>query len=200
MLCLCVRKNFKNSCIVTLYDSIYDLNLQFTRFWVKTGRSFFINQFLPLKILKSSFIWYAFSTAVFEKKALSNINREIASQINNRILSSVLKNFAKFTGKNLCKIPFFNKDASLSPVTLLKNRLWHLCFSENFVEFLKTLYLKKHILKEKLFFSVFPNPNIIQTSHHMSFSFSINTWCINHKNSDLPWGKSWKSSFHCMCS
>ena len=32
----------------------------------------------------------------------------------------VLKNFAKFTGKNLCQSLFFNKGADLRPETLLK--------------------------------------------------------------------------------
>ena len=35
----------------------------------------------------------------------------------------VLRNFAKFTGKDLCQSLFFNKDAGLRPATLLKKRL-----------------------------------------------------------------------------
>ena len=38
--------------------------------------------------------------------------------------NGVLENFAKFTGKHLCESLFFNKVAALSPVTLLKKRLW----------------------------------------------------------------------------
>ena len=34
----------------------------------------------------------------------------------------VLKNFTKFTEKHLCQRLFFNKDAGLSPATLLKKR------------------------------------------------------------------------------
>ena len=34
----------------------------------------------------------------------------------------VLRNFAKFTGKNLCKSLFFNKFAGLRPSLLLKKR------------------------------------------------------------------------------
>ena len=41
---------------------------------------------------------------------------------------SVLKNFAKFTGKHVRLSLFFNKVASLLPATLLKKRLWHRCF------------------------------------------------------------------------
>ena len=54
----------------------------------------------------------------------------------------VLRNFAKFTGKNLCQNLFFNKVASLSPATLLKKRLWHRCFPVNFAKLLKRLFLQ----------------------------------------------------------
>ena len=40
----------------------------------------------------------------------------------------VLRNFAKFTGKNLC----------LRPATLLKKRLWQRCFPVKFAKFLRT--------------------------------------------------------------
>ena len=42
----------------------------------------------------------------------------------------VLKNFAKFTGKNQCESLFFNK------VVGLKKRPWHRCFPVNFAKFL----------------------------------------------------------------
>ena len=45
---------------------------------------------------------------------------------------SVLRNFAKFTGKHLCQSLFFNKVTGLRPSTLLKKRLWHRCFPDNF--------------------------------------------------------------------
>ena len=40
----------------------------------------------------------------------------------------VLKNLAKFTGKQLWQSLFFNKIAGLTPTTLLKKRLWHKFF------------------------------------------------------------------------
>ena len=55
---------------------------------------------------------------------------------------SVLKNFAKFTGKYLCQSLFFNKVAGLRPATLLKKRLWHRCFPVNFAKFLGTPFLQ----------------------------------------------------------
>ena len=38
----------------------------------------------------------------------------------------VLKNFAKFTGKNLCPSVFFDKNEGLQHASLLKKRLQHL--------------------------------------------------------------------------
>ena len=54
----------------------------------------------------------------------------------------VPRNFAKFTGKNLCHNLFLNKVAGLRTATLLKRRLWHRCFPVNFVKFLRTLFLQ----------------------------------------------------------
>ena len=52
----------------------------------------------------------------------------------------ILRNFAKFTGKHLCQSLFFNKVAGLRYATLLKKRLWHMCFPVNFAKFLGTLF------------------------------------------------------------
>ena len=46
-----------------------------------------------------------------------------------------LRNFAKFTGKDLCQSLFFNKVAGL--------RLWHRCFPVNFAKFPRTPFLQK---------------------------------------------------------
>ena len=52
----------------------------------------------------------------------------------------VLRNFAKFTRKHLCKSLLFNKVAGLRPATLLKKRLWHRRFPVNFSKFLTTSF------------------------------------------------------------
>ena len=49
---------------------------------------------------------------------------------------AILKNLARFTGKQLCQGLFFNKVAGLES-TLLKYRLRHRCFLVNFAKFLK---------------------------------------------------------------
>ena len=55
------------------------------------------------------------------------------------VRKGILRNFAKFTGKHLCKSLFFNKVANLRSVALLKMRL---CFPVNFVKFLRTPFLQ----------------------------------------------------------
>ena len=57
----------------------------------------------------------------------------------------VLRNFIKFTGKQLCQSLFFNKIAGLSPATLLKKRLWHRCFPVNVVKFLGALFFVERL-------------------------------------------------------
>ena len=49
----------------------------------------------------------------------------------------VLKNFAKFTGKHLCRSLFFNKNADLRPAILFKKGLWNRCFPVDFEKFLR---------------------------------------------------------------
>ena len=64
----------------------------------------------------------------------------------------ILRNFTKFIGKNLCLNLFFNKVASLRPVTLLKRRLRHCCFPVNFAKFLRTPFIIIH-QSQSLFFN-----------------------------------------------
>ena len=58
------------------------------------------------------------------------------------VKKDVLRNFAKFTGKQPCQSLYFNKVAGLRPATLLKKRLWHSCFPVNFAKFLRTPFLQ----------------------------------------------------------
>ena len=53
---------------------------------------------------------------------------------------SVLKNFAKFTGKHLCQSLCFNKVVFC--FFLLKMRLWRRCFPVNFAKFLRSPFLQ----------------------------------------------------------
>ena len=68
--------------------------------------------------------------------------------------NSVLRIFAKFTGKHLYQSLFFNKVAGLRPATLSKKRLWHRCFPLNFAKFLRTPFFTEHTRWLLLFFSL----------------------------------------------
>ena len=60
------------------------------------------------------------------------------------VKKGVLRNFKKFTGKQLYQRLFFNKVAGRSE-TLLRKRLWDKCFPVNFAKFLKAPFLTKHL-------------------------------------------------------
>ena len=77
---------------------------------------------------------------ILTNKPLSSHNPKSSHQ-RCAVKNGVLRNFAKFTGKQLCQILFFYKVAGLRPATLLKKRLWHRCFSDNFAKFLRTTFL-----------------------------------------------------------
>ena len=68
----------------------------------------------------------------------------------------VFRNFAKFAGKHLCQILFFNKVAGLKRATLLKKRFWYRCFPVNFAKFLISPFLQNtswRLLLKGLFMS-----------------------------------------------
>ena len=69
------------------------------------------------------------------------------------IKKGVLRIFARFTGKHLCRSLFFNKVAGLRPATLLKKRLWRRCFPMNFTNFLRVPSLQN--ISGRLLLSVF---------------------------------------------
>ena len=58
---------------------------------------------------------------------------------------SVLRNFAKFTGKHLHQSFLLNKVVGLKPVTLLKKRPWNRSFPVHFAKFLRTPFLVEHL-------------------------------------------------------
>ena len=76
----------------------------------------------------------------------------------------ILRIFAKFTGKRLCQSLFFNKVGGLRYATLLKKRLWHMCFPVNFTKFLGTPFFIEHLWTTALMFDkVLLNPFICST-------------------------------------
>ena len=57
----------------------------------------------------------------------------------------VLKNFAIFTGKNLCWSLFFNKVASLKTYNFIKKRLQHEYFHVNIAQLLRAASFMEHL-------------------------------------------------------
>ena len=80
----------------------------------------------------------------------------------------VLKNFAKFTGKQLCHSLFLKKVVGLRPATLLK-KLWHRCIPVNFVKFLSSPIFTEHLWWLLLSFPSFEK--IFFTLKHPVFIF-----------------------------
>ena len=56
----------------------------------------------------------------------------------------ILKKFAKFTRKQLCRSLIFNKAECLKPATLLKMRLRYRCFPVKSVKFLRAFFYRTH--------------------------------------------------------
>ena len=59
------------------------------------------------------------------------------------VQKGVLRDFAKFSWKHLCRSLFFNKVVGLKPATFLKKKLRHTCFHVNFAKFLRTPFLSE---------------------------------------------------------
>ena len=57
----------------------------------------------------------------------------------------ILKIFAKFIGKHLCRRLLFYKVKPLRPTTLVKMGFQHRCFDVNFLKVLKTPFFAEHI-------------------------------------------------------
>ena len=57
------------------------------------------------------------------------------------IKKGVFKNFVNFTGKHLPQSFLFDKVVDLRPATLLKKRLWHICFQIKFAKLFRKFFL-----------------------------------------------------------
>ena len=59
---------------------------------------------------------------------------------------SVLKNFTGSSQENICaSVSFLNQVTGLRPATLLKKRLWLMCFPANFEKFLRKPFFIEHL-------------------------------------------------------
>ena len=98
--------------------------------------------FLKNKSRKAIFLSFfsAYTTLVWKIEyfcILQGLQKFFCSEGTEKIVGSttggvlVLKNFSKFTGKQLCPT-----------VTLLRKKLWHRCFPVNFAKFLRAPFLQ----------------------------------------------------------
>ena len=105
----------------------------------------------------------------------------------------ILRNFAKFTGKQLCQSLFLNKVASLRPATLLKKSLWHRCFPLNFSKFLRTLFFTEHLRWLLFWWIVFTSLTSFLKSYAQMqlradfqiFRISEGNWCISKQPAEM---------------
>ena len=77
----------------------------------------------------------------------------------------VFKNFAKFIGKYLRQSLFFNK----------VKRLWHRCFTVNFANFVRTLFLTEHLWWLLLYFR-WRHSHGKKVSWNLHINYSFVTW------------------------
>ena len=87
---------------------------------------------------------------------VATMNRHLTFRSSHRrcsVRKVVLRNFAKFTRKDLCQSLFFNK----------AKRLWHSCFPVNFTKFLRTSILQN-------------------TSGRLLLNFAVNNSCGGKSN------------------
>ena len=99
------------------------------------------------------------------------------------VRKGVLRNFAKFTGKQLCQSLFFNKVAGLKPVTLLKKRFWHKCFPVNFAKFQEHPFYRTPLGDCKISSNIhtcyaFQKPKTNLKKFQNFILGVIRTWCI----------------------
>ena len=64
----------------------------------------------------------------------------------------VLKSFAKFTEKHLCKSLFLNKVADQWPATLFKKELWNRCFPVDLAKFLRFFFFRTPLMAASEYF------------------------------------------------
>ena len=142
-MCLCVAKLKETSRkFKTSYNHIKHLVLQGYKYTSASGSFFPYGFVLITKAMSLKFYILGKKT----EPATEGVLQEKAT----------FKNFAKFTGKRLCRNLFFNEVEGLKSATLLKKRLQHWCFPDSFAKLLRTPTLKnicKHQLLKRYTFT-----------------------------------------------
>ena len=125
----------------------------------------------PLKVFLATLFLHICFYFVCAKKEKENLTLRIVSIFRSSRPGGVrwkgfLRNFAKFTGKHLCRSLFFNTVAALRPATLLKKRLWHRCFHVNFAKFLRTPFPTEYLWR--LLLNLMPRNNLFDSKNEVS--------------------------------
>ena len=80
-------------------------------------------------------------TSCVQVKPSTSLQHKPEAIIQSCTVKKVFLEILQISQESTCaRVSFFNKFASLRPATLLKKRLWHKCFPDNFVKFLRTLF------------------------------------------------------------
>ena len=127
------------------WRNVIPLYLLSRKTWLSLFSTTFVSQAYSLDICwwncSSAFVHVSFWTL---KRSLATLSCRQITRSNHQSCSvkkGVLRNFTKFIGKHLWSSIFFNKVTGLRSITLLKKRLWHMCFSVNFAK-LRTPFLQ----------------------------------------------------------
>ena len=105
--------------------------------WCKSNNFIFVSMFRLLIVLNFLLIDFNMYLHLIEKD--SSVRSSRPEELYKK---GVLRNFAKFTGKQLCRSFFLNKVADLRPATLLKKTLAQV-FSCEFCEIYKNTFFHK---------------------------------------------------------
>ena len=95
--------------------------------WITKIQTFWINR-------KAEFNW------------LKNVQKSLSKSNPRSSHRSFSSKFCKINRKNkLYRSLFFNKVAGLRPATLLKKRLWHVCFTRKFSKIFKNTFFTEYL-------------------------------------------------------
>ena len=138
--------------------------------WLKNrnDKSAWVNTFSELLLTANSgiiFEWMLHHTLIFIQWSLT---KEVAPKAFCK--KSVLRNFAKFTGKHLCESPFFNKVAGLKPVIVIisgSHLQWSSIFKD--IVFLWTSTCSHPFFSKDMSYFAIP----VKAIHLMNGPFSI---------------------------
>ena len=107
---LCYKPTMFNQNVCHVYSSFSDMSCTYSFNWKNKNQIY-------------SHMFFYIATTTGNAYMAQKIPMYRSSHRRCSVRKSVVRNFAKFTGKHLCQSLFFNKVAGMRPGTLLKKRL-----------------------------------------------------------------------------